>query len=96
MRPYNIDEIDYRIPAAKKRPNLREKLLRTQASTLTRDMLVTMTTNGDTMIDEHIMQNLSQFRYQFHQHFKSGFCANFLSKKLIYYYHWNFCYTFSH
>jgi solute carrier family 12 sodium/potassium/chloride transporter 2 len=41
---------------------LREKLLRSQASTLTRDMLMTMTMSGDTMIDEHIMQNLSQFR----------------------------------
>jgi hypothetical protein len=52
----------FRIPAAKKRPNLREKLLRSQASTMSRDMLMTITQNTDTVFDETIMQNMSQFK----------------------------------
>ena len=50
------------MPGAKKKPNLREKILRSQASTMSRDMLMTMTMNGDTVFDEAILQNLSQYR----------------------------------
>lgn len=50
------------MPLPKKRPNLREKILRSQASSMSRDLLVTMTQNMDTVYDEAIMQSLSQYK----------------------------------
>ena len=50
------------MPLPKKKPNLREKIMRSQASATTRDLLVNMTQNADTMYDEAIMQNLSQYK----------------------------------
>ena len=48
--------------SAIKKTTLREKILRGQVSSMSRDKMMTLTSNGDNMFDEAILHNLSQQR----------------------------------